>query len=70
MSELRLLKVIVQPVFVLFDDEGGASEVVPQAITVTAAEWPTFANGPFEDATSALRAEFEHSAQSPSRSTS
>jgi hypothetical protein len=59
MSELRLLKVIVQPVFVLFDDDGGASEVVPQAITVSSAEWPTFATGAFEEATRSLRAEFE-----------
>jgi hypothetical protein len=59
-SELRLLKVIVQPVFVLFDDSGGASEIVPQPITVSSAEWPTFAAGGFEEATHALRDELEH----------
>lgn len=59
MSQLRLLKVVVQPIFVVLDDEGGASELIPQPVTVLPAEWPTFATGPFLQATEALRAHME-----------
>jgi hypothetical protein len=40
-KRLRLLKVIVQPVFVL-DDGETLSEVTPQPFVVTAKEWPTY----------------------------
>lgn len=43
---LRLLKVIVQPVFVV-DDGTSLTEHSAQPVTVTAAEWPGYATGPF-----------------------
>lgn len=38
---VRLLKVIVQPIFVS-DDGEHLSELVAQPVTVSAAEWPTY----------------------------
>ena len=38
---VRLLKVIVQPVFIA-DDGEHLSELVVEPVTVSAAEWPTY----------------------------
>jgi hypothetical protein len=56
---LRLLKVMVQPIFVVDDDEGGLSELIPQAIEVSAQEWPTIATERFAEATAELRLQVE-----------
>ena len=41
MSRLRLIKVIVQPVFVL-DDGENIAEVEHAAVVIPASEWPTY----------------------------
>ena len=46
MSKLRLLKVVVQPVFAL-DDGDQLQELTADAVVVTPAEWPTFATTTF-----------------------
>lgn len=46
MSKLRLVKVIVQPVFVL-DDGETITEVDHQPIVIPAAEWPTYSSERF-----------------------
>jgi hypothetical protein len=46
MSRLRLVKVIVQPVFVL-DDGENVSEVDHGATVIPAAEWPTYSSERF-----------------------
>lgn len=46
MPKLRLVKVHVQPVFVL-DDGDSITEVEHQPITVPAAEWPTYSSERF-----------------------
>jgi hypothetical protein len=58
MSKLRLLKVMVQPVFVL-DDGEKLVEQVAQAVTVAAEDWPTYATTGFVEAVAALRAQLE-----------
>ena len=58
-KRLRLLKVMVQPIFVVDDDADGLSELVAQPIEVPAIEWPTFATGRFAEATAALREQVE-----------
>lgn len=49
----RLLKVVVQPVFVI-DDGDTLAEQVAQPIEVSAADWPTFATDQFPDMVDAL----------------
>lgn len=46
MKRLRLVKVLVQPVFVL-DDGETLTEITGQAGTVSAAEWPSYATERF-----------------------
>lgn len=58
MPKLRLLKVIVQPVFVV-DDGEGLVEHVTQPVEVPAAEWPGFAAGRFAEGFEQLRAQVE-----------
>jgi hypothetical protein len=40
MNSLRLLKVIVQPIYVI--DDGDLTEQAAQPIEVSAVDWPTF----------------------------
>lgn len=58
MNKLRLLKVIVQPVFVV-DDGAELTEHAVGPVTVPAADWPTYATGPFLDAFDELREKIE-----------
>ena len=58
MARLRLLKVIVQPVFVL-DDGEHLVEQVADPVAVPAAEWPTYPNQGFSQAFEMLRAQLE-----------
>ncbi len=44
--KVRLLKVVVQPVFVL-DDGATLTEVQHPATVIPAAEWPTYSSGRF-----------------------
>lgn len=46
MPKLRLVKVHVQPVFVL-DDGENITEVEHPAVTIPAAEWPTYSSERF-----------------------
>jgi len=45
-KRLRLVKVLVQPVFVL-DDGENVTEIDHQPIVIPAAEWPTYSNERF-----------------------
>ena len=68
MSQLRLLKVLVQPVFVYEDPDGVMTEItLPQPALVTAKEWPGYATGRFLEAQAALQAEFNAAATPPNR---
>lgn len=60
MSRLRLLKIVVQPVFVL-DDGDTVTEQVADAFTVPAAGWRSFADigGKFDQAVANLAAQTE-----------
>ena len=55
---LRLLKVIVQPVFVI-DDGEMLTEHVAQPMTVSAGDWRDYATGPFLASFEALRQQVE-----------
>jgi hypothetical protein len=55
---LRLLKVIVQPVFAV-DDGESLSEQAAQPIVVQAAEWPTYATTNFVQAMEDLQAQLD-----------
>lgn len=54
-TSLRLVKVIVQPVFVV-DDGETLEEMTTQPLTVTAKDWPSFATEGFQDAVKELEA--------------
>ncbi len=56
--QLRLLKVIVQPVFVV-DNGETLLEQVAEPVPVSAADWPGYATGAFLDAFAQLRAQVE-----------
>lgn len=58
MTTLRLLKVLVQPVFVLDDGESLVEHAVPPVV-VTAADWPTYATTTFVEDFARLRLEVE-----------
>ena len=58
-KRLRLLKVIVQPVFVLDDDEVGLTEHIAQPVEVPAHEWPTYASTQFVSSFQALQQQIE-----------
>ncbi len=58
MAVLRLLKVIVQPVFVL-DDGETLTEHVAEPVVVPAADWPTYPMTGYAEAFAALQAQVE-----------
>ncbi len=58
MPKLRLLKVIVQPVFVI-DDGDSLTEQAAEPQVVSARDWPTYATGPFVEAFETLRQQVE-----------
>lgn len=58
MSKLRLLKVIVQPVFVVDDGESLTEQPV-QPVSVSPEEWPTFAATGFVEGMEQLQAELD-----------
>jgi hypothetical protein len=58
-KKLRLLKVLVQPVFVLDDAEAGLTEVVAEPVTVSAQEWMTYPSTGFSEAFQALREQLD-----------
>jgi hypothetical protein len=47
MPKLRLVKVVVQPVFILLDDEENVTEVAHPPVAIPAAEWPTYSSERF-----------------------
>lgn len=55
----RLLKVVVQPVFVVEDAEGNLSEAVSEAVTVSAKDWPTYPVTKFKDSLGELNRAYE-----------
>lgn len=64
MSKLRLLKVIVQPVFVI-DDGERLIEQVAEPVTVDPTEWPTFATTRFLEGVAALQAQLDDQESNP-----
>jgi hypothetical protein len=58
MTRIRLLKVVVQPVFVV-DDGEQLVEQVAEPVTVSPADWPTFATTTFVDGMAALQAQLD-----------
>lgn len=62
---LRLLKVIVQPVFVV-DDGENLTEQVAEPVAVSPEEWPTFASARFLDGMEALEARLNDGSYEPS----
>ena len=58
MARLRLLKVIVQPVFVIDDDEV-LIERVADTVVVAAIDWPTYASTVFPTQVQALQSELD-----------
>lgn len=55
-KRLRLVKVVVQPVFVL-DDGENVTELEHPAIAIPAAEWPTYSSERFPAEVAAWEAE-------------
>jgi hypothetical protein len=62
--KLRLLKVLVQPVFVL-DDGNALTELPADPIVVSAEEWPTYPSEGFAQAFATLQAEIEGRSPAP-----
>jgi hypothetical protein len=60
MSRLRLLKVVVQPVFVV-DDGESLREQTAQPVTVSPEAWPTFATTTFVEGMEQLQAQLDAS---------
>jgi hypothetical protein len=58
MTRIRLLKVIVQPIFVV-DDGERLIEQVAEPVTVSPADWPTFATTTFVEGMAALQAQLD-----------
>lgn len=58
MSKLRLLKVIVQPVFAV-DDGKTLVETPAEPVVVSPADWPTYATTQFVEAFKALQAQLD-----------
>lgn len=56
--KLRLLKVLVQPVFVI-DDGENLVERSAEPVAVPATEWPSYATGAFLEGFEALRRQVE-----------
>lgn len=61
MSKLRLLKVIVQPVFVV-DDGDSLEEQIAQPVNVSPADWPTYATTTFAEGMAQLQAQLDEDA--------
>lgn len=57
-KRLRLLKVVVQPVFVI-DDGEKLTEVETQSVVVPADRWPTYATSEFLEAVDELQQELD-----------
>jgi hypothetical protein len=57
-TRIRLLKVIVQPVFVV-DDGERLIEQVAEPVTVNPTDWPTFATTTFVEGMAALQAQLD-----------
>ncbi len=67
MSKLRLLKVIVQPVFAV-DDGETLTETPAEPVVVKAEDWPTYPTTQFIDALNALQAQLDKETKpAPSR---
>jgi hypothetical protein len=64
MSKLRLLKVIVQPVFVV-DDGKELTETAAEPIVVQPNDWPTYASTQFVEAFDALQVQINTKVISP-----
>jgi hypothetical protein len=65
MRKLRLLKVIVQPVFVV-DDGEQLVEQTAEPVVVSPADWPTFATTAFLDGVQQLQEQLDaHDDPSP-----
>lgn len=62
-KKLRLLKVLVQPIFVV-DDGHNITEECAQVVSVPACEWADFATRIFQEQTDALRNKFENNQDS------
>lgn len=62
--KLRLLKVIVQPVFVL-DDGEGLVEQIAQPVSVNPLDWPGYATGPFADELAKLKEQVASNESAP-----
>ena len=58
MSKLRLVKVLVQPVFVLDDDES-FTEVEHPAVAIPAADWPLYSSERFPMEVAAWQAQLD-----------
>lgn len=58
MRKLRLLKVIVQPVFVV-DDGERLVEQTAEPVVVSPADWPTFATTAFVEGVAQLQRQLE-----------
>jgi hypothetical protein len=55
---VKLLKVVVQPHFVLLDEDGEIeSELIADPVTVAPKDWPTYAQTTFVEAMDSLVAE-------------
>ncbi|HUR85642.1 MAG TPA: hypothetical protein VMY78_09875 [Solirubrobacteraceae bacterium] len=59
-AQLRLVKVIVQPVFVI-DDGEQLTEQVADPVHVSAANWPTYATTTFAEAVERLQSQLDAS---------
>jgi len=66
MKRLRLVKVLVQPVFVL-DDGESVAEIEHGTITIPAAEWPTYSGERFPAEVAVWQAQLDAEAVPPNR---
>lgn len=62
MPKLRLIKVAVQPVFVL-DDGENITELEHPAVVIPAEEWPTYSSERFQKERAAWQAQIDAEAQ-------
>jgi hypothetical protein len=69
MAKLRLVKVLVQPVFVLVDGDD-VTEIEHPPVAIPAAEWPTYSSERFSAEVKAWQAQLDADVgRSPSRAT-
>ena len=66
MRKLRLVKVLVQPVFVL-DDGETVTELEHGAIAIPAAEWPTYSSERFPAEVAAWQTQIDAEVAPPNR---